>query len=348
MSVFQAPNQAPHYRRHPAGVWGAGTLLVIAAMALASLAGCQSDDPARPDQPQDTILNGTVLLEAQPEFAGGTTNTISWTAEAGTKTIPDGWSFLAQRSTDVTFETEVDESPWVSEDHHTFTELVDGTTNNYRVKARDGEGRESEWSLIESSTQDSQPPVATVMAMIEDQTSLLFNVEIAANEDASGVSQIELWYRKNGGELQLHGLVEPGVLSFQTDVGGPHEFFALATDNAGNTQQQPTEAQATTLVPEPIILVDSTGFEWDVTNAVLKHGIHLNAWEFGLGRFTIRPAIDPPMSSPGDGDYPDPNNLADVVAVNFEGDARAYKIGDLSGREVADDVVNGVPIAATY
>ena len=185
--------------------------------------------------------------------------------------------------------------------------------------------------------------------MAEDQTSLLFNVEVAVAEDAtSGVARIELWFRKNGGDLQLHGVVEPGIVSFQTDEDGRHEFVALATDGAGNTQKVPTDAQASTLVPEPIILVDAEGYAWDVTNAVLKHRIALNFWEFGLGRFTIRPAIDPPMVSPGQTGYPDPDNLADVVAVDFDGDVRAYKIGDLSGREVADDVVNGVPMAATY
>ena len=162
------------------------------------------------------------------------------------------------------------------------------------------------------------------------------------------MEHIDLWSRNNGGEWERHGLVEPGVVSFQTDVGGPHEFFAVATDRAGNVQDTPTGAQATTLVPEPIILVDSGGYAWDITNAVLKHRIHQVWWEFGLGRFTIKPAIEPYMIGPADGDWPDPQNLAEIVAINFNGDSRAYKIGDLAGREVADDIVNGVPIAATY
>ncbi len=157
-----------------------------------------------------------------------------------------------------------------------------------------------------------------------------------------------MFFRKNGDEFQSYGLVLPGVVSFQTDEGGPHEFIVQATDRVGNIQEMAALAQATTEVPEPIILVDSGGYAWDITNAVLKHGIHLQWWDFGLGRFTIRPAIEPYMMGPNDAGWLAPDNIADVVAVNIGGDQRAYKIGDLAGREVVDDVVNGVPLAATY
>ncbi len=348
MSKNHARSVAPWRAGHP--VRAVGTVLVMLATtaALLNLAGCESDDPAVLEPPSN--LSEIITLAPEPEFTAGTENTLIWTvADATTKAIPEDWSFLAQRSTDPAFELEVSESPWVGGDQHTFEGLSDAVTSHYRVKARNGNGQESEWSATVATTQDAVAPVAEVLPLIEDQTSLLFNVEVAVAEDAtSGVSQIELWFRKNDGNLQLHGVVEPGTVSFQTDEGGPHEFVALATDVAGNAQQMPVEVQASTLVPEPIILVDSGGYAWDVTNAVLKHRIALNFWEFGLGRFTIRPAIDPPMISPGQTGYPDPNNLADIVAVDFDGDVRAYKIGDLSGREVADDVVNGVPMAATY
>jgi len=349
MSENCAAKKVFRYRGHPARAFGAGVALLVMAIAVLNLAGCNDDDPVRPPSQQINTLSETVTVTTEPEFTAGTTNTISWAvADDGTKSIPDGWSFLAQRSPDVSFATEVDESAWASEDHHTFSDLTDGATNYYRVMARDGQGRLSQWSATASTTQDAQVPVATVLEMIADQTSLLFDVEVVAEDATSGIAQVDLWFRENGGDLQWHGIVEPGVISFQTDVGGPHEFIAVATDAAGNVQGLPTDTQAATLVPEPIILVDSGGYEWDVTNAVLKHGIHLPWWEFGLGRFTIRPAINPYMIGPADGDWPDPQNIADVVAVNFDGDSRAYKIGDLAGREVADDVVNGEPIAVTY
>ncbi len=331
---------------HPGRAFGSGMILLVMTTAVLTLTGCNDSDPTRPPSQQSNILSEIVVLAAEPDYTAGTANTISWSVDASTKSSQ--WSFLAQRSSDLSFAADVEESEWISTDYYTFLGLLDGTASYYRVKARDEQERESKWSAPVSSIQDAQAPTADVLAMDDDQTSLLFTLDVVAEDATSGVSQIELWFRKNGGDLELYGTIESGIVSFQTDVGGPHEFIALATDAAGNVQEVPTEPQATTLVPDPIILVDSGGYEWDVTNAVLNHGIHLQWWEFGLGRFTIRPAVDPYMIGPADGDWPDPDNLADIVAVNFDGDARAYKIGDLSGREVVDDVVNGEPIAATY
>jgi len=347
MPDHNSRNPAPAHAGHPARVFGAAVVLLVTTVALLNLAGCKPDSPAQPKLP--TSLDQTITLAAEPAYTAGTSNTIVWSvAEPGGAAIPADWSFVAQRATDADFAVEVNDSPWLSGDQYTFTELVDGVTSYYRVKARNGQGLESDWSAPVSSTQDGLAPAALVLVLEEEQTSLMFNLEITAEDATSGVQQVELWFRKNAGDLQLHGVVEPGVVRFQTDAGGPHEFIALATDHAGNTQAPPNEPQATTVVPEPIILVDVQGYAWDITNAVLRHGIHLPWWDFGLGRFSIEPAIEPLMLGPGDNGWPDPGNIADVVAVDFDGDQRAYKISDLYGREVADDVVNGVPIAAAY
>jgi len=320
---------------------------VVAFLLLLALAGCRNDDPTVPVVP--VVLSAGLTLVPEPEFSPGTTNTITWSVqEAGVSALPTGWSYLAQSSTDAMFNTGVDESPWLSEDNHTFANLADGATVYYRVKARNAQATESDWSLPVSSTQDAQAPIADITSLPSDQTSLLFNIDVTATDTGSGISQVELWYRQNGGDLVLYGLVTPGTVSFQTDTGGPHEFIALATDLAGNAQAMPTAPQATTLVPDPIILVDRDGFSWDITNAVLKHRIAEQWWDFGLGRFTIRPIINPRMINPGETGYPRPSDNTDIVAVSFNGDTRAYKIPDLNAREAVNDVVDGVPIAATY
>ncbi len=306
--------------------------------------GCQNTDPVQP--PPLPVFTGTVTLVQEPAFTAGTTNTVAWSVDV--EAIPADWTFSAQSASDPAFTADVVTGPWLNGDNYTFDNLQDGATVYYRVKARDGQLTESDWSTPTSSVQDALPPVATVMPLAADQTSLLFAVEIAASDGGSGLAQIELWYRKNNGELLLHGVVDPGVTNFQTDAGGPHEFFAVATDIAGNAQEMPALAQASTVVPEPIILIDRDNYAWDITNAVLKHHIAEPWWAFGLGRFTIRPVINPTMIGPGDFGYPTSTNIADVVAVNFEGDIRAYKINDLPDREVVDDVVNGVPVAVSY
>ncbi|MFT5232946.1 MAG: hypothetical protein ACI9UK_001365 [Candidatus Krumholzibacteriia bacterium] len=320
-------------------------LLIISASLV--LPGCDSvDDSVIP--PVAAAFNSSVTINDEPEFTAGSQNEISWVVDDGAAKGMDGLSYQVEVSTDATFVDDVTASTWVEATHHTFTDLLEGQTLYYRVMARNKDARTSPWSPAVSSTQDSSAPTATVVAFDEDETSLLFDVELTAEDAISGVDGINLWFRKNAGEWQLHGPVEAGITSFQTDEGGPHEFIAVATDVVGNEQEMPSEAQAETLVPEQIILVDGLGFEWDVTNAVLKHHIHLDFWAHGIGRNTIRPVIDPIMAYEGDVGFPSPTSLESVIAVNYDGDKRAYSIGILSGREVADDVVNGVPIAVTY
>ena len=146
----------------------------------------------------------------------------------------------------------------------------------------------------------------------------------------------------------MHGPVETGTFAFLAEGQGRYEFFLGATDVAGN-QVQPTDtALAVYEAPEPIILVDRRGEAFDVTNAVLRHGIHLMFWGHGIGRHTIRPVIDPVMIGPGHRDYPPDTNFEQVCAVSFEGDNRAYRLSDLNDKEVANDTVAGVPIAVSY
>jgi len=60
------------------------------------------------------------------------------------------------------------------------------------------------------------------------------------------------------------------------------------------------------------------------------------------------PAIDNPQflsASQADEEYA-PDEL--VIGVNFEGDARAYSIPFLSGREIVNDTVGGRKIAVTW
>jgi len=322
--------------------WLGAMVLTIAAPLV--LQGCNSDDPVTP--PASTTISSTFTIMVEPEFTAGTSNLISWRMDE--TQAKGGLSYLVEMSPDAAFIDDVTASPWVEITSHTFEGLGDGQELYYRVMARDSEHRTSAWSPTVHSTQDSSAPEAMVVAFDEDETSLLFDVEVTAEDATSGVDFINLWFRKNAGEWQLYGLVAAGITSFQTDEGGPHEFIAVATDVAGNAQEMTEIAQAETLVPEQIILVDGLGFEWDVTNAVLKHHIQLAFWAHGIGRNTIRPVNDPVMVYDGMVGFPSPTSLQEVIGVNYDGDQRAYSIGILSSREVANDVVNGVPIAVTY
>ncbi len=63
------------------------------------------------------------------------------------------------------------------------------------------------------------------------------------------------------------------------------------------------------------------------------------------GRDLIRPVYDPRFVAADDIGWPDD---ADVIGVEIDGDARAYPVGFLSGREIVNDEIAGVPVLVTW
>jgi hypothetical protein len=309
------------------------------------MGGCYTNDAIDPDD--DTPPSAPVLA-AEPPFSPGLTNTVSWSVSPENKGGSSPGEFLVQRSSDPLFEQDVEESGWITELSHEFIGLQHGSTHHYRVLGRTPQAEETAWSSSQTTTQDAIPPVATLAEPGDEQTSLLFILELSGTDETSGVPEIELWFRVEDGETTHYGTFPPGEVSFQATGGGRHEFFAVAIDGAGNHQARDSEPLGYTQVPEPIIITDSRGEDFDITASVLMFNMGIEHWGHGFGRYTIRPVIDPRMLAPGDIGYPDPNHMTDVCGVKFGNDARAYKIHNLAHYEVVDDVVGGVPIAVCY
>lgn len=99
---------------------------------------------------------------------------------------------------------------------------------------------------------------------------------------------------------------------------------------------------------EPVILVDRTGKEWDVTTAVHKYGFKLKLFEYGLGPYAIRPVLDAEMLSRSMPGYPGDEDEFPVVGIAFNGDVRSYGIIDIVRNEVVDEYIGGVPLAVAY
>ena len=334
------------YRRYASSRLYPSVLILSVALFSLFLAGCNGSDAVDPvaDPPS---AGAAPVLAAEPAFSPGNENIVSWSfADDGKKGSTD-WEFLVQRSGDPLFAEEVEESGWITSWSFEFTGLEHGSTHNYRVRGRNPQGAETEWSASQASTQDAVPPVAALTELEADQTSLLFNFGLSATDETSGIQEIELWFGMDGGETSLYGTFPPGEITFQATQGGTHEFFPVAIDGAGNRQDQGQAPAGVTQVPEPVIITDIWGEEYDITNAVYKHGMAVTYWDHGIGRYTISPIIDPMMIGPGEAGYPLDNSLVEILALNFEDDNRAYKIRDLT-REVVDDVVNGIPVAVCY
>jgi len=335
--------------RRPSSVRPYLSILVLAA-ALFSLAlgGCYSNDAVDPDGESP---DPAPVLTAEPPYSPGHENTVSWSLTADVKNGNKDrveWEYLVQRSSDPLFAQDVEESGWIKDSSYEFTGLEHGSTHYYRVRGLHPWGTDTPWSPNQTSTQDAVPPVADLTELLDEQNSLLFTFELSATDETSGVQEIELWFALESGDASLYGAFPPGLVTFQAVVGGNHEFFPVAVDVAGNRQERGTAPSGTTLVPEPIIITDRRGEDFDITSAVLEFGMAAQYFEHGIGRFTIRPVVNPRMVGPGEPGYPRPNDMTDVCAVKFEDDIRAYKLYDMNSHEVVDDVVNGVPIAVAY
>ena len=95
-------------------------------------------------------------------------------------------------------------------------------------------------------------------------------------------------------------------------------------------------------------IVDLDGKHWDITQAVSRYGFDPARFAYGLGAFAVVPLLTPPVAAPSDSGYPRPDAAFPVIAGTFSGEARAYRLDDLLGAEVVDDVVGGEAIAVVH
>ncbi|MBN1592813.1 MAG: choice-of-anchor D domain-containing protein [Candidatus Coatesbacteria bacterium] len=87
---------------------------------------------------------------------------------------------------------------------------------------------------------DTNAPTCSVVTPEYSNTnSIDVQYECVDGPKSSGIGEIVFWYRKQGGEWQLHptkGYGEQGELTLRIDLGeGTYDLAALATDLAGNT-----------------------------------------------------------------------------------------------------------------
>jgi Protein of unknown function (DUF3179) len=99
---------------------------------------------------------------------------------------------------------------------------------------------------------------------------------------------------------------------------------------------------------ERITIVDLDGKHWDITQAVARYGFDPARFAYGLGAFAVVPLMTPPVAAPSDSGYPASDDAFSVIGGTFAGEARAYRLDDLVGVELVDDVVGGEPIAVVH
>ncbi|MDH3890088.1 MAG: hypothetical protein OEV49_03310 [candidate division Zixibacteria bacterium] len=116
-----------------------------------------------------------------------------------------------------------------------------------------------------------------------------------------------------------------------------------------NGSPPPACAPARIDVYDTVVIVDNTGKPWDISYGVHYYGMDVHDFHGGYGPFSLEPIIDPVFSSPGDGDYPEPDEDFPMLGITLLGESRAYKLKDMLSREIVDDdFFDSIFVAATY
>jgi flagellar hook assembly protein FlgD len=134
----------------------------------------------------DTTPPPIPVMVPEPELTPGFQNLVSWNSV--TDDGIGGVKYYVQCSSDSSFISEVDNSGWIDGNLYEFGRIVplkDGVTYYYRVKAKDGLGNESKYSLPVWSRQDkplitdcyaSPDPFSPNADGTEDETKIYYTL----------------------------------------------------------------------------------------------------------------------------------------------------------------------------
>jgi subtilase family serine protease/protocatechuate 3,4-dioxygenase beta subunit len=132
------------------------------------------------------------------------------------------------------------------------------------------------------NTLDVSKPTSEVNELPATTETPEFLVSWLGTDAGSAIASYTIYVSENGGEFTPW--LTDTTLTESTYTGTPgntYEFYAIATDNAGNTQEMPTAAQATIRVAGGVATIGD--FVWLDSNA---DGIR-NPGELGLANVTV-------------------------------------------------------------
>jgi hypothetical protein len=97
---------------------------------------------------------------------------------------------------------------------------------------------------------DTTPPTSSIIVLPGFTTQLTFNIAYTASDSESGVQEVELWYRKDGGGWGLYSTYSGGsrTVSFTAVSDGDYDFYTRARDNDNNYESAPSSPDTSTIV----------------------------------------------------------------------------------------------------
>jgi hypothetical protein len=137
---------------------------------------------------------------------------------------------------------------------------------------------------------------------------------------------------------EIDGTGQRAVIVTDEVTSGP----ALAdeiepADEVGTSQVQPNPDDLVAAVPSSVRL-DLPKFENELSEENYR-------WSQLLARDAIFPIYNPEFAAASEAPYDD-DEL--VIGVALNGEAKAYSIGPLNGREMVNDTIGGVPILVSW
>lgn len=176
---------------------------------------------------QDAPPPAAPVLEPEPLFTAGTSNTLAWNA------VGTGVEYQIERDTAAIFDNGV-LSSWMSATIDTQAGLVNGTTYHYRVRARNVLNQSaSDWSASVRSTQDASVPVLSFSRASGTFTGESVVPMTVTVTDVSGLAS--LVFSPAGGAAITASTGVPETLwsaSLSSLALGLNSFTVTATDNA--------------------------------------------------------------------------------------------------------------------
>lgn len=208
-----------------------------------------------------------------PAFTDGTTVAVRWSVSFDLGV--GGVTYRVDVSTNASFATLVNQSPWTGASGWTFEGLADGTRFYFRVAARDAFLYLSGYSNYIFTTPDASPPTVPVLLALDEYSSgLQRKVEWAPSADL-GVAGVEYLVESSANASFPGGAVTSGWISatsftFAGLAEGVETFYrAKGRDAFGHESGWSLVVSTTQDNAAPTVLPDFTGYLVDSADVLL-------------------------------------------------------------------------------
>ena len=221
-------------------------------LAATSIAAVSPNPRNAPVSSIDVTFNEPV------DLATFTTASLTLTDSGGANLITNGVTFAAVSGTTSTYAINGLASLTAAEGHFTLTVNSAGF--------QDQSGNASAGSLSTTWLMDTTPPTSTVNPL-PSATNSSFTVSVTGSDPTgsngstpSGIKSFTIYVSEDNGPFAALATVTPANPStpFTGQIGHTYGFYSVATDNAGNVQPTPTQAQATVQIVSGLTITSIT------------------------------------------------------------------------------------------